>query len=355
MGMAIRIDGKEPGAIWDVGRLLASRPYESGHINDTYFLETDEGRHILQRVNREVFIVEALVANYEQICPSLQAYESAIGKRLSPRLLPTRETGGFHYLDARGAPWRLIEFVPGALPLSSSRDVRHSFRVAEAMGHFLAFLSTLDPRLIRPTIEDFHDLPGRLNIYRQALENADTARLQAAGSLAEDVAPLLEKARAWSGRLSAAPVRVTHNDAKLDNALLLADRSLVIDLDTVMPGRSGWDYGDLLRSLVCPVGEDEADIGRIAFRMDHFEALTRGYLGPVRDMVEPVEIEALVPGALYILLEQTLRFLTDYLRGDVYYKTAYPAHNLVRAANQFRLLQLTLAREDELEAVIRSI
>jgi len=326
------------------------KPFGNGHINDTYLVTSPQGSFILQRVNPKVFDTPVLVKNLSRLFLALQAYEKSTGRKLTPALLKNND-GDFHTLDTEGAAWRLMEYFPGCRSYALSPDTDISYRAARAVGHFQLFLNTLPPDEFGETIPSFHNTPGRLEMFLQTLASTPPALKKQAQ---EEIAFCLDNqsiAREMKTLLNSGglPVRVTHNDAKLENVLFTADgNALIIDLDTIMPGTVLFDYGDLVRSFTSPAKEDEPDISKVKFRIPHFEALTKGYLEPLKNTLTAVEKRSLLLGAKAIIYEQTLRFLNDFLLGNVYYKTAYPEHNLIRTRTQIKLLNDILNHENQL-------
>ena len=224
---------------------------------------------------------------------------------------------------------------------------------AKAIGTYQVFLNTIDPDQPCDTIKAFHNLPGRVQVFNDTLETCDKSLLVNANrevDLSKQFAFIEVETRAVLDKLTP---RVTHNDTKLNNILFKDGKCLVIDLDTVMKGFVMFDYGDMVRTFTSPAMEDEKDLSKTTFRIDHFEALSKGYLEVLKPELNDLEKETLLLGALNIIYEQVLRFLTDYLKGNVYYKVAYPEHNLIRTRTQLKLLELILSQRTELEQIIK--
>jgi hypothetical protein len=214
-------------------------------------------------------------------------------------------------------------------------------------------LNTLDPKLFKDTIVGFHNLPSRIKAFQDALKNAENELLKSAK---EEVDKSLEMefiVEETSSALTGLPVRLNHNDTKLNNVLFSGEEVLVIDLDTAMPGCVMFDFGDMVRTFTSPALEDEQDISKVKFRIEYFEALTKGYLEPLGTNLTRNEKESLFLGALYIIYEQALRFLTDYLKGNIYYKVNYEEHNLVRTRTQLKLLSDILKQREQLQKIIK--
>ncbi len=332
-------------------RLLNFKPFGNGHINDTFLTETSRGNFILQRVNKNIFRIEELVANFEVLFNTLDDFEGQSGFKLTHALYRTN-SGKYHFVDDEGFAWRLAELLPGAISHEISGTPETSYLAAKAMGKFQLFLNTLPLEKFSDTIVNFHDLPRRFRDYQKSLKTSLKDRLEKAkheigiaGRYGYIVSQSLE---AVDGVL----VRITHNDTKINNILFSGDQILVIDLDTVMAGVIMHDYGDMVRTFSSPAAEDEPNLKKVVFRMEHFKALTKGYLEPLKDNLSDKEKKSLLTGAKSIIYEQSLRFLTDFLNGDIYYKTAYPEHNLVRTRTQFKLLESIIKNERKLNEII---
>ncbi len=332
-------------------------PFGNGHINDTYLIETPGEAFILQKVNKNVFDIPALVSNLDFFFSALWEYESFNGVKLTPAVYKSDE-GSYHVIDDEGAAWRVMEFFPGCSSYAISPDTGISYKAARAMGSFQLFLNELPAAKFRDTIKGFHDTPGRYETFLQTLNKIDKSKKKEAakeiefvlkyGDIACDVRTLFN-----SGKLHE---RVTHNDTKLDNILFTADgQTLIIDLDTLMPGYIMYDYGDMVRTFTSPAKEDERDIGKVQFRIEHFKALTKGYVEALKGKVDKTETQSLLTGAKAIIYEQTIRFLNDYLLGNIYYKVKYPEHNLVRTRTQIKLLEGILSNEKMLSDYIEEL
>ncbi len=263
-------------------------------------------------------------------------------------------SGKFHFVDKEGTAWRLAELLPGAISHEISEDPEISYQAAKTMGKFQLFLNTLLQEKFSDTIVNFHDLPGRFDIYKKTLNTPRPELLENARTeieKAEKYFFIVSQYQDIAGKL---PKRITHNDTKINNILFADKKILVIDLDTVMPGVIMHDYGDMVRTFTSPAAEDEPDLDKVIFREEHFEALTKGYLEPLKDNLTGVEKKSLLTGAKNIIYEQGLRFLTDYLNGSIYYKTAYPGHNLIRTRTQFKLLESIVENEKKLNDMINN-
>jgi Ser/Thr protein kinase RdoA (MazF antagonist) len=317
------------------------QPLGAGHIHTTLLLTDGDRQGVLQLINTAVFKKpQAISHNLRVVGDYLQQHNPGY---LFVRPVATRE-GSDLATDRAQRVWRLLPFVPGTVTLEKIETPAQAFEAARGFGLFARNLHGLDPARLQATIDRFHDLAWRYEQFTQAIEQAP-ASLKAA----EEKTIARARQFRWlvdeymhhiaSGRL---PLRVTHNDTKVNN--LLFDHQTqkavcVVDLDTIMPGYFFFDLGDLVRTGVSPAGEDETDLTAIRVRKDVLHALHEGYLLAMRDVLTPEE-ERLIPFAgrmmTYIM---ALRFLSDYLNGNVYYKVKHPHHNLHRAKNQLHLLE----------------
>lgn len=283
----------------------------------------------------------------------MKSYQERCGIKITPDIYKTKN-GVHHFIDPEDSAWRLVEFIPEAMSYDISPDPEISYEAAKAIGNYQLFLNTIDPDQPCDTIRGFHDLPARIKTFNETLVSCNN---KLAGKAEEEIRQLNSYAFIEEEAveiLKELTPRVNHNDSKLNNILFKDGHCLVIDLDTVMKGYVMFDYGDMVRSFTSPVSEDEKDIGKTDFRIDHFEALTRGYLEVLKEELTVIEKKSLIIGALYIIYEQVIRFLQDYLRGNVYYKTAYPDHNLIRTRTQLKLLKSIVSRKQELVDIINN-
>ncbi len=266
-------------------------------------------------------------------------------------ILQTKEKK-YHLIDDENFAWRLVEYIPSAISYDISPGVEISYRASEAVASYQLFLNTLDLSSVKDTITNFHDLAGRFKTFQQVIKNADCQLLLKANSEIKQIMSLRTIVEQTSKMQVQLPNRVIHNDTKLSNIIFTGNKGLVIDLDTVMPGKLMFDFGDMVRSYTSPVAEDEPDIDKTILRADHFRAIVKAYLGVLNGKMFKAEKSSLLLGAKYIIYEQSIRFLTDFLQGNKYYKTNYPEHNLVRAQTQLKLLQSLIEQELELKRIV---
>lgn len=341
------------------GDFLDVAPYGSGHINDTYCARFKQNgapvRYILQRVNHSIFKNPvALMQNVERVTRHL-------GSKLSGRtdahrraltLVPTRG-GTFFYCDAEGNHWRAYLFIENARSLDAIETVEQAFEAAKAFGHFQKLLADLPAPRLHDTIPDFHHTPKRFEHFEKALEADAVNRARLAKSEIEFALRRREMANVLLN--AGLPERVTHNDTKLNNVLLdelSGEAMCVIDLDTVMPGLALYDFGDMVRTATSPAAEDERDLSKVTMQFPMFEALARGYLSSAGDFLTGAEKQFLPFSGKLITFEIGIRFLTDYLNGDVYFKVHREGHNLDRCRTQFRLVESIEQQEDRMNALI---
>ena len=345
------------------GKVLSASPYGSGHINDTFVtvVKATPGtrRFVLQRINHLVFKQpDLLMENVERVCAHAHAKLRAAGvpdaHRRALRLIPTKLGKSWH-IDAQGNRWRCYDFIEGATGHDVVRSPAQAESAAKAFGAFQSLLADLPGGRLHETIPDFHHTPARFARFQAAL--AADAHGRAAAAVPE-IAFALARAHEVNVVVDALrdgtlPERVTHNDTKLNNVLLddvTQEGVCVIDLDTVMPGSALYDFGDLVRTSTSPAAEDETDLSKVTMQLPMFEALVRGYLSSARGFLTPREKELLPFAGKLITFEIGLRFLTDWLEGDTYFKIKRPTHNLDRCRTQFKLVasieeQLTAMKE----------
>ena len=321
------------------GTPVECRVFGHGHINHTLKITTDIGaEYILQRINTYVF--KDPVRLMENICAVTEFLRSRVeDPRQALHFLPTRE-GKYWHTDEEGRFWRCCDFV-GGLCLDAPESDEDLYQSAIAFGRFQTLLSDFPADTLHETIPEFHNTADR---YRQFRESVASDTCGRAAEVERDIEFLLEREELactlqnmrQEGLL---PLRVTHNDTKLNNVMLdKATRQAlcVLDLDTVMPGLSLYDFGDSIRFGAATAAEDEQDLAKMELDLHLFEVYTRGYLEAATVLTE-TEIAMLPMGALAVTLELATRFLKDHLDGDRYFKTAYPGHNLVRARTQMKL------------------
>lgn len=344
------------------GELSSVVPHGSGHINDTYcatFQRAEEPRRfILQRINTRIFKTPvALMENIGRVTAHLAARANEqpdIARRVLT-LIPSLEGRAWH-TDVDGNYWRMYRFIDNAKSYDAVESIQQAFEAARAFGNFQKQLVDLPaPRLLE-TIPDFHNTPKRLAVLEQAIAT-DVANRAAMAQTEINFA--LARRSIVSALLDAnLPERVTHNDTKFNNVLLddaTGEAMCVIDLDTVMPGLAPYDFGDMVRTTTNPAQEDEQDLSKVAVQFHLFEALVRGYLEGAGGFLTKLEKQHLVLAGKLITFEQGVRFLTDHLLGDLYYKIHRDGHNLDRCRAQFKLVESIELQEERMEQLVSSI
>ena len=335
------------------GNILDVKPLGSGLINDTFRVYTD-GPHdyVLQRINTAVFRdVELLQHNIE--CATAHIRRKG-GMTLT--FLPCKTSGKTYWTDGE-SHWRLSEFIPDSYTYDTV-DPAYSYCAGKAFGQFEAMLSDI-PDTLGETIPDFHNMELRARQLHEAVR-ADAAGRMALPEVQAILSDLLqyEEQMCKAERLyreGKLPKRICHCDTKVNNMLFDKDGNVlcVIDLDTLMPSFVFSDFGDFMRTAANPVAEDDPDIGKVDFRMDIFEAFSKGYLESAT-FLTPIEKENLPYAACLFPYMQAVRFFADYINGDTYYKIRYPGHNLVRTRNQLALFHAALDKLPQMTAFILS-
>lgn len=330
--------------------------YGCGHINVTYLVVTQSGRrYILQKISNRAFPdVAGLQENISAVTRYLHTKIDDPYGALT--LIPTRD-GSTWYHKEENSDWRVYDFIEGSLCLQAPECPEDFYQSAIAFGTFQQQLSGFPAETLHETIKNFHNTPDRYRLFQEALEKDVMGR-------AKDVQPEIDFVLAHEelggklmsmlkdGRL---PLRVTHNDTKLNN-VMLSEKSrtplCVIDLDTTMPGLSAYDFGDSIRFGAATAAEDEKDLSKLTMSLELFRTFTRGFLTACPGLTE-TEREVLPLGAMTMTLECGVRFLTDYLDGDHYFGIHYPDHNLDRCRTQFKLVADMESKLDEMKKIVR--
>lgn len=347
------------------GDFIAAAPYGSGHINDTYCAEYRQAgkrvRYIHQRINHEIFQrPDQLMENISRVTSfqqqQLRAAQTEDASRRSLTVIWDKQ-GNPVARDEQGLWWRTYLFIENASTYDVIETTKQATQAARAFGEFQKLVANLPGERLHETIPDFHHTGKRYQALIQAAE-ADTHNRKA------HVADLLDfvKARedlAWSVvkqlEQGMIPERVTHNDTKLNNVMLddaTGEGIAVIDLDTVMPGTVLSDFGDMVRTATNSHAEDSTELDQIHSRMDMFEAIAKGYLSSASSFLNEAELSHLPMSGRLLSFECGMRFLTDYLQGDSYFKIHHPEHNLQRCRAQFALVKSIEAQMPEMEAIV---
>ncbi|MBE5803807.1 MAG: aminoglycoside phosphotransferase family protein [Clostridiales bacterium] len=339
------------------GAVTSVRPYGDGHINYTFLVETGAGgAYILQRLSPAAFNApEKVMENVSRVTAYLRGVIARRGgdpSRETLEIIPLAD--GREYLLTDEGCWRMYRFIAGARSYQQAENEAVFREAGRGFGRFMRDLAQYPAVTLHETIPRFHDTENRLTAFRAAAARDTSGR---ADGVRQEIAFVLERGHRAGTLVSAGlPLRVTHNDTKLNNVLMDEQgRALcVIDLDTVMPGLCAYDFGDSIRSGANTAAEDEADLSRVHFSLPMFRAYAEGYLGETGDMLTGAEIDSLPLGAWMMTYECGMRFLMDYLNGDTYYHTTYPTHNLTRARNQFALLVEMERQEAAMLEIVRN-
>ena len=313
--------------------------YGSGHINDTFKVETKRGvRFILQRINTDIFPPEPLKNTILRVTQHLTA-----------KGIPSLEVVGYEN------PWRLYKFLEGYTSRDVVEEPKQAYDVARAFAKFQNDCADMPAPRLDDIIPKFHDTPDRMRQLDEAVKVNYKGRLA-------NVGPEMAFIESWRKNTSKIvdlmasgeiPERITHNDTKINNVLVAPDgTAVVIDLDTTMPGSALYDFGDMVRTSSAAAAEDEKDLSKVYSKQEYFEQLVKGYLEGAKFLNEAEKANLAFSGRL-MTFEVGIRFLADYLKGDTYFHTAYEDHNLVRARTQFKMVQSMEEQAEDYEAIVK--
>jgi len=349
------------------GEFIEGEEIDSGHINSTHmasFKKSDGrvGRYIFQRINEQVFKDPlAVMRNVEMVTRHINWKVMRVkrdqgGQTLN--LYPARG-GRFYATGEGGGIWRCYNFIEGCKTYDIVENTRQAYQAAHAFGSFQDLVSDIPVADIKETIPDFHNTPKRYARLMEVVQQDSKGRVAGAQ---KEIDFIKEREGIVSKLLDlkaagVLPERITHNDTKINNVMMDMETDeavCVIDLDTVMPGLSLYDFGDMVRTAVSPAAEDEQDLSKVDMRMPMFEALAEGYMDACDCLCE-AEIENLAFSGKLISLEIGIRFLTDHLEGDVYFKTHRDNHNLDRARTQLKLVEKLEENEEAMEAFVKRL
>ncbi|MDR0396092.1 MAG: aminoglycoside phosphotransferase family protein [Oscillospiraceae bacterium] len=342
--------------------IAAARELRAGNINTTYLAILDGGEKLtLQKINRHVFKQpEMIMSNIRRVTAHLRGKLPPDAPDPSRRVLSFMEKadGSMIEWDASGEPWRCYRFVEGATAYNAAVKPEHLCETGRAFGAFQRDLADFPIETLSETITGFHDTPKRYSAFIQAVEADRVGRRAAASRQIEAVRDRSSLASRIVDQLSggALPLRVTHNDTKINNVLIddsTEEAICVIDLDTVMPGSSLYDFGDMIRFGASSAAEDEPDVSKIDLDMGKYEQFAKGFIDKTRGFLSDSELIAQPLGCLVITYELAMRFLTDYLDGDRYFRVWDPEHNLIRARAQLRLLEDMESKYDAMTSYIK--
>lgn len=340
------------------GQVLSATPYGNGHINETFVTVVDVGfgtrRYIFQKINHRIFKqVPELMANVTRVTAHLRTRQ--------PRglaLVPARDGRDYYFVN--GGWWRVYDFIEGAHSVEQITKVPQAREAARAFGEFQALLADLPGARLHDTIPNFHHTRSRFEALRRA---AQADRFQRAAEAQPELAFAFAReadADVLLDLLARGEVaeRVTHNDTKINNLMFdnATGRAVaVIDLDTVMPGLALYDFGDMVRTAASSTAEDDPEPARMKVVLPYFRALVAGYLESAGDVLNAAERAHLAFSGKLIAYEIGLRFLTDHLEGDVYFRIKRPRHNLERARTQFALVRSIEENLKEMNRIVAEV
>jgi thiamine kinase-like enzyme len=363
------------------GKLIRSEPFGSGHINDTYCLTCErdpilqkdrkmgtrkdgqETQYILQRINHQVFKnPPAMMENIRRVTNHIRRKLQEQQNKLACRqlIVVTTNDGADFFPDEHGNYWRVYNRIENAFTYDTIESPKLAYEAARMFGRFAALLTDLPAPPLHETIPDFHATPKRFETFLEVLQQDLCNRAKDATA---EIDFMLENAGICDVLLNHAgkgeiPIRTTHNDTKINNVLLDAkthEGVCVIDLDTVMPGLSLYDFGDMVRTATNPAEEDERDLSKVTMRMPIFEMLLKGFAEETHTFLTPTEKKNMVFAGKLITFEQMIRFGADHLAGDIYYKIHREGHNLDRCRTQMKMVQSIIAQEDAMNALVDTV
>ena len=334
------------------GELLSCERYGEGHINETYLAVVNESgkqvNYILQKINSKLFTnVPALMENIRSVTEFNREKIRARGgnpDRESLSLVYTKDGNTFYHCKDCDGYFRMYIFITDAVAYQVVEKPEHFYQSAVAFGNFANLLSEFDASGLYEAIPNFHNTVNRFANFEKSLKSDKMGRAE---SVKKEIDFVLDR-KGYCNKIvdllksGEMPTKVTHNDTKLNNVMLDVNTGkpvAVIDLDTIMPGSICYDFGDSIRFGCNPAAEDEKDLSKVNFDIELFEAYTKGYLSALGDGATQIEKDNLAFGAILMTYECGMRFLTDYLDGDVYFRTHREGHNLDRARTQFKLIE----------------
>lgn len=332
--------------------------YGDGHINDTYLLS--HKKYILQKINTDIFLdADALMDNISSVTEYLRekiALSGGSPDRETLTLIKTKD-GKNYYKSEKGEAYRIYKYIDGAKSYNLVENPKQFYNAAKSFGRFAMYLDKYPAETLNETIKDFHNTPVRFNQLEEAIKKDPLGRCH----LVRDEIDFAMARRDEAGKVTEAikkglvPIRVTHNDTKLNNVLLdeiTGEGVCVLDLDTVMPGSLLYDFGDALRFGASSAAEDETDLSLVWFDMELYKAFVSGYLEETGKILTKEERKLLPFSAKLLTLECGIRFLADYIMGDVYFKIHKENHNLDRARNQFKLVYDIEQKLPQMEKIV---
>ena len=336
------------------GEVTDIAPYGEGHINSTFLVKTTKKNYILQKINTTVFKKPENVMNNIVLVTEFIANKG----KLSLTVVRTKDNEPMLRTD--DGCYRVYDFIEDSVTYQKAESIEIFKNAGYSFGEFQNALSEFDASLLYETIERFHDTPKRFNDFKIALENNKSGRKD---TCQDEINFVLERENTYGEIVKALeekriPLRVTHNDTKLNNILMDGETKkgkAVIDLDTVMPGSMLYDFGDSIRFGASTAAEDEKDLSKVNFDINLYRAYAEGFLGAVKDSITEGEKKLVSYSAYLMTMECGMRFLADYIDGDTYFATKYPEHNLVRCRTQFKLAKEMQSQMDEMDKIVEEI
>ncbi len=336
---------------------VKTEPFGNGHINDTFRVTLKNGKYcLLQRINKRVFTKPyELMENVSRVCDFIA--KRTFDRRKSLHLVKTKE-GNLYYIDSEGEFWRMYEYITDSICLDKAETPDDFYQSAVAFGEFQNKLADFDATTLYEVIPNFHNTVSRYKDFHKAIEEDRVGRAKDCKKEIDFYLDHEKMAGAIVDKLNSGeiPMRVTHNDTKLNNVMLdkrTRTALCVIDLDTVMPGSVLYDYGDSIRFGASSADEDERDLSKVYMDLKLFAAYTKGFLSACGDSLTQKEIEMLPIGAIMMTLECGMRFLTDHLNGDTYFRISREGHNLDRSRTQMTLVKDMENKLDEMNAIVK--
>lgn len=343
------------------GDIISITQVTTGLVNATYLVGTETGKkYMLQKINTYAFKnPDELMENIVGVTKYLREKIKEAGGDWTRETLTfiRNKSGQYYYFDSKNDAWRLYKYIDNSFTYNKAETGDMFKDAGQSFGHFMNQLAEYPADTLHETIVDFHNTPARYTAFMKAVEDDVTGRM---AEVLKEIKFVMDR-KADTSKLTdlmekgILPVRVTHNDTKLNNVLFDKNTKTsicVIDLDTVMPGLSAYDFGDSIRSGANTADEDETDLSKVSIDLAFFENYVDGYLSETANVLNDEEIRSLAFGAKLMTFECGMRFLTDYLNGDKYFRITYPEHNLDRARNQFRLVEDMEANMDKMQEIV---